>query len=275
MPAAPTEVILTFDNLGEAADEERGLPIGALPHYSVARILPRLLELLHEHRLRATFFVEAINAARYPEALAAILADEHELGCHGWRHEVFGQLPPSERPAIIDRSLAALRGAGASVEGFRPPGGIVVPYDLTLLAARGIRWCSPSGSAAGIDRDVVCIPFRWPLIDAFYTAPALAPLRAADGLPEEPLTVEQYLEAVGSELNRIGQPDGPTTVCLIMHPFLYESVDQLDALTGLFERLARLGEAGAANVGRGIDAAARLRDSGGLGPPALNSASWA
>jgi peptidoglycan/xylan/chitin deacetylase (PgdA/CDA1 family) len=275
MPAAQTEVVLTFDNLGEAADEERGLPLGALPHYSVTQILPRLLELLDAHQLRATFFVEAINTERYPDALAEILAGGHELGCHGWRHEMFGQLPPSERPAIIERSVAALRGAGAAVEGFRPPGGIVTPYDLTLLAARGIRWCSPAGATAGIDRGIVCVPFRWPLIDAFYMAPALAPLRAASGLSERPLPLGSYLDAVNSELDRIGQPDPPTTVCLIMHPFLYENVDQLDALIGLFERLARLDGAGAVNVGRGVDAAARLRDSGVLGPPTLDIASWA
>jgi hypothetical protein len=275
MTAAQTEVVLTFDNLGEAADVERGLPTGPLPHYSVTRILPRLLELLDAHQLRATFFVEAINTQRYPDALAAILAGGHELGSHGWRHEVFGQLPPSERPAIIERSLAALRGAGAAVEGFRPPGGIVTRYDLTLLAARGIRWCSPAGAAAGIDCGIVCVPFQWPLIDAYYMAPALAPLRAADGLGERPLPIDAYLDAVSSELDRVGRSDAPATVCLIMHPFLYKEVDQLDALTGLFERLARLGEADSANVGRGVDAAARLRDSGVLGPPALDSASWA
>ena len=275
MTAAHTEVVLTFDNLGEAADEERSLPIGPLPHYSVARILPRLLELLDVHQLNATFFVEAVNTERYPDALAAILAGGHELGCHGWRHEMFGQLPPSERPAILERSLAALRATGATVEGFRPPGGIVTRYDLALLAARGIRWCSPSGTAAGIDRDVVCIPFRWPLIDAYYTAPALAPLRIRDGLPEEPLTVEHYLEAVRAELDRIGRPGGPATVCLIMHPFLYESVDQLDVLIGVFERLAELSDAGTAEIGRGVDATARLRERGRLAPPALDDASWA
>ena len=141
-----TEVVLTFDNLGEAADEQRGLPTGPPPHASVAVVLPRLLELLDRHHLHATFFVEAVNVERYPDALAAIVAAGHELGAHGWRHEIYGQLPPSERPSVLDRSLAALRGTGATVEGFRPPGGTIVRYDLALLAGRGVRWCSPAGS---------------------------------------------------------------------------------------------------------------------------------
>jgi peptidoglycan/xylan/chitin deacetylase (PgdA/CDA1 family) len=275
MPAAPTEIVLTFDNLGEAADEERGLPTGPPPHPSVAVALPPLLELLDRHDLRATFFVEAVNAERYPDTLSAILAGGHELGCHGWRHEVFGQLPPSQRPAILDRSLAALRGAGVAVEGFRPPGGTITRYDLALLAARGVRWCSPAGSEPGIDHDVVCLPFAWPLIDAYYLAPALAALRRADGLPEEPLAVERYLEAIGAELDRVDNPDPPALVCLIMHPYLYAGERGPEVLDGLLERLARLRESGAAAVGPGAEAARRLRERGTLGAPVLAAASWA
>jgi peptidoglycan-N-acetylglucosamine deacetylase len=270
-----TEVVLTFDNLGEAADEERGLPTGSPPHPSVAVVLPRLLELLERHRLHATFFVEAINAERYPDALGSILGAGHELGCHGWRHEIYGQLPPSERPAVLGRALTTLRKAGADVEGFRPPGGTVTPYDLALFAGRGIRWCSPAGSRPGIDRDVVCLPFTWPLIDAYYLAPALGPLRVADGLPEEPLPVEQYLAAIGAELDRLGGPDAPDFVCLIMHPFLYIDGPGPDVLDDLLARLAQMRDDGAAHVGPGRDAAARLREAGTLGAPDLASASWA
>lgn len=275
MPAARTEIVLSFDNLGEAADEQRGLPTGPSPHPSVGVVLPRLLGLLQRHGLRATFFVEAVNAERYPDALAAILGGGHELGCHGWRHEMFGQLPPSERPAILDRSLAALRGAGAPVEGFRPPGGTITGYDLALLAARGIRWCSPAGSAPGIDHDVVCLPFAWPLIDAYYLAPALAALRTRDGLPEEPLEVDRYLETIGVELDRVGNPDPPPLVCLIMHPYLYAGERGPEVLDGLLERLERLHDSGAAGVGPGAEVAQRLRELDTLGAPALDPASWA
>jgi peptidoglycan/xylan/chitin deacetylase (PgdA/CDA1 family) len=275
MPDARTEVVLTFDNLGEAAEEERGLPTGPGPHPSVAVVLPSLLELLDRHDLHATFFVEAVNAERYPETLEAVRDGGHEIGCHGWRHEIFGQLPPSARPAILDRSLAALRGTGVAVEGFRPPGGTITRFDLALLAARGVRWCSPAGSAPGIDHDVVCLPFAWPLIDAYYLSTALAPLRVADGLPQEPLAVERYLDAVGTELDRIDGPDAPAVVCLIMHPYLYAGDPGAQVLDGLLARLARLRESGVAGVGPGIEAARRLREADALGAPVLAAASWA
>src|SRR5918998_2344086 len=78
-------VTVTFDNLGEAADLERGLwpesePLGR--HFSVRRTLPQILDLLDELGLRATFFVEGLNADLYPEALLEIFNSGHELGYH-------------------------------------------------------------------------------------------------------------------------------------------------------------------------------------------------
>jgi peptidoglycan/xylan/chitin deacetylase (PgdA/CDA1 family) len=63
-----TTVAVTFDNLGEAAELERGQwpegePLGR--HFSVCEALPRLLEALREAGLHATFFVEGLNAERW------------------------------------------------------------------------------------------------------------------------------------------------------------------------------------------------------------------
>ena len=68
-------VSVTFDNLGEASDLERGWwpedePLGR--HFSVTRTLPRVLEALDEAGLRATFFVEGLNTELYPETLVEL-----------------------------------------------------------------------------------------------------------------------------------------------------------------------------------------------------------
>src|SRR3712207_2239473 len=88
-------VTVTFDNLGEAADLERWLwpesePLGR--HFSVRRMLPRILGMLEELGLHATFFVEGLNAELYPEALLEIANSGHEIGYHGWRHEYWTDL---------------------------------------------------------------------------------------------------------------------------------------------------------------------------------------
>ena len=65
-------VLLSFDNLGEAADLERhGAPAPG-PHPSVTVGLPRALDALAALDLRATFFVEGLNAELYPQALRDI-----------------------------------------------------------------------------------------------------------------------------------------------------------------------------------------------------------
>ena len=129
-------ILLSFDNLGEAADLERGTaqgPIGDDP--SVAVGLPRALEALAALDLRATFFVEGLNAELYPQALRDIAAAGHEVGLHGWRHEVWDALTPDEEDELLGRGVAAFDGLGLEVEGFRPPGGGLGPRTFEALAA--------------------------------------------------------------------------------------------------------------------------------------------
>jgi hypothetical protein len=81
-------IALTFDNLGEAADLERGLwparaPLG--DHPSVTEALPWLLDTLDALSLRATFCVEALNCEVYPRAVVEIAGRGHEVAMHGFR----------------------------------------------------------------------------------------------------------------------------------------------------------------------------------------------
>ena len=108
-------VAVTFDNLGEASDLERGWwpedePLGA--HHSVTKALPRLLEALDEAGLRATFFVEGLNTELYPETLVDLDARGHEVACHGWRHERWAKLDPATERDRLARSVEGMRALG-------------------------------------------------------------------------------------------------------------------------------------------------------------------
>ena len=155
-------VLLSFDNLGEAADLERGTaraPVGDDPSVTVG--LPRALEALAGLDLRATFFVEGLNAELYPDALRDIAAAGHEVGLHGWRHEVWNALSPAEEDELLGRGVGALAGLGLEVEGFRPPGGGLGrgrsrPWPRTVCtgarpraSARGAPAPSPACPSAG------------------------------------------------------------------------------------------------------------------------------
>jgi peptidoglycan/xylan/chitin deacetylase (PgdA/CDA1 family) len=193
-------VSITFDNLGEAAEVELGLRDPAAPlggHYSVLTALPLVLELLAKAGLPATFFVEGINAEVYPDALRAICGAGHELAYHAWCHEDWSALCPGAEVTNLDRGLAALRALGIDVLGLRPPGGLLNAGSYELLASRGLSYCSPAGSAAGIDR-IAVLPFTWRTVDVFHVLPAFAALRAkldGDAEPGGPTAIRAALLA--------------------------------------------------------------------------------
>src|SRR4030042_6442884 len=52
-----------------------------------AGIIPRILDLLDEHKIKSTFFVVAMNAVNHPEKVAEIIRRGHDVATHGWIHE--------------------------------------------------------------------------------------------------------------------------------------------------------------------------------------------
>jgi len=214
-------IVLTVDNLGEAAEIEQGTwPAGAArgQHPSVTRALPRLLDALDALALRATFFVEAVNTQDYPAALREIAARGHEVGFHAWRHERWGELGDEREQALIERGMQAYAALGLDVKAFRPPGGALNAHTSRRLRAAGVAWCSAKGERAGVDDAAMAhVPFRWDLVDATYLYPPFAGLRAERGLPEEPLeppaAVAQLRRALAAEAD-------PVAATLILHPFL-------------------------------------------------------
>src|SRR5919205_841121 len=105
-----TTVVLTFDNLGEAAELEQGTWPADAPrgeHPSVVEALPSLLDLLDELGFRATFFVEAVNTVDYPEAVRELADRGHEVGFHAWRHERWAELDAERERELVQRSAAA------------------------------------------------------------------------------------------------------------------------------------------------------------------------
>ena len=171
---------LTFDNLGEAADLERGrwpadAPLGR--HASVTRTLPRILELLAETGTRATFFVEGLNAEVYPDALREIDAAGHEVAYHGWQHERWAGLDPAAERESLERGVHALDRLGLRPVGFRPPGGALTAATPALLRELGFTYVSPEAETAEPLDGLALLPFRWPLVDALYYLPHFADLR--------------------------------------------------------------------------------------------------
>ena len=239
-------LVLTFDNLGEATELERGdLAPGVRlgEHPSVTEALPWLLGMLDACGLRATFFVEAINCELYPDAVRTIAARGHELGMHGWRHEEWGSLSASRERSILERCVTAFGSLGLSGVGFRPPGGELTAASVGLLRSVGVRWCSPVGGSFGVRDGLAWVPFEWDLVDAYFLMESFADLRAGRGDPRPVLSAEQLLPRFISAVRAVASSGSRAT--LILHPFLMldpawrEGVGELLAAIG---GLARAGE---------------------------------
>ncbi|WP_365942328.1 polysaccharide deacetylase family protein [Thermococcus sp.] len=82
--------------------------------------LPKILDLLNEKNVKATFFFTAEMARKYPNLAKRIIDEGHELGCHGFNHERFDKLGKDRAGIIIKKSLSVLREFG-DVMSFRAP----------------------------------------------------------------------------------------------------------------------------------------------------------
>ncbi len=114
----------------------------ALPSRVVANTRA-LLDMLDRRQVRATFFVLGYVAEHYPELVRGILAGGHEVGSHGHMHTRVYEMTPGAFAADLDRSLAALGGAGAPlITAFRAPEWSINDrslWALDALASRGFR----------------------------------------------------------------------------------------------------------------------------------------
>jgi peptidoglycan/xylan/chitin deacetylase (PgdA/CDA1 family) len=228
----PQHVAITFDNLGEAADLERGIwpehePLGR--HESVTRALPWLLDTLDRLELRATFCVEAINCEIYPDAVRGIVARGHDVAMHGWRHEHWEDLSREREEQLLERGRAAFAALEVPVAGFRPPGGAASPHTRALLAHEGFAWCSPAAPAPPpASWEVAIVPFEWALVDASYR------LRSFAG--RDVLSPQETAARLCDELDRA---DGEAV--LILHPFLMTGDDGAAAAERVLGHVRELG----------------------------------
>jgi peptidoglycan/xylan/chitin deacetylase (PgdA/CDA1 family) len=224
-------VVLTFDNLGEAADLERGGRVRG-DHPSVTTVLPRLLDSLDALGLRATFFVEGINTELYPDAVRDIAGRGHEIGCHSWQHEQWGEVARAEQERILARCREAFAALGVTLRGFRPPGGSLGEGGLDVLRDAGLDWCSPEGARVDVVDGMVVLPFRWELVDATYLLGHFDGLRRSLGLPASPVAPEVFEQRLWEELEA-GDP-----AVVILHPFVALQDGVWDVHRRILDRLA-------------------------------------
>jgi peptidoglycan-N-acetylglucosamine deacetylase len=81
--------------------------------------VPRLLRLLEEFGITATFFVPGLTADRYPQTVETIAAAGHEVGHHSYSHRSPVDLGAQGEREDFERALAALDRVGVEPKGHR------------------------------------------------------------------------------------------------------------------------------------------------------------
>ncbi len=155
------------------------------------RILPAtlpLLDLLADRQIRATFFVVGEIIDQYPALIRRLVAEGHELGCHGFTHRPLWELSEGELDVELSLFEAVLKRQlpGVTPQGFRAPTFSLMPntaWALAVLARHGYAY------------DSSVFPLRTPLYGVpgcpprpYRPAPNLVASDAAAPIAEWPLT---------------------------------------------------------------------------------------
>jgi peptidoglycan/xylan/chitin deacetylase (PgdA/CDA1 family) len=203
--------------------------------------VPRLLALLAEYELPATFFVPGLTADRYPGTIERIAAAGHEVGHHSYSHRSPVDLDESGERADFERALSALERVGVRPVGHRAalweaswhtPGLVAeygLEYDSSLMDAdRPYRLRTAAGTIAEL-------PPHWSLDD--WEQYAFLPRPDIGGVIESPRKVSELWRGELDAMRRHG--------CLFMltcHPFLSGRPSRVEALRELIEHALEAGD---------------------------------
>ncbi|PYK46944.1 MAG: polysaccharide deacetylase family protein [Verrucomicrobia bacterium] len=119
------------------------------------KLTPRLLDLLAQHHIHATFFVIGENVAQHPEILQRAVREGHEIGNHSWSHPNLAKMSDDAVRSQIKRTEEAIIGAIASRPVLlRPPYGSLTTrqkhfihddlgYEIILWDVDPLDWKEP------------------------------------------------------------------------------------------------------------------------------------
>lgn len=170
----------TFDVDAESAvlwgapENARRMSVMSHQAYGPLVGVPRILSLLADNGITATFFIPGYTAERYPEVVRDIVAAGHEVGHHGYLHEQPSALTRDEQIVALDRGIDIL----SEIADVRPVGYRAPMWDLSwempeLLLERGFLYDSSLMDAdqpyelavSGSTASLVEIPIHWALDD--------------------------------------------------------------------------------------------------------------
>jgi peptidoglycan/xylan/chitin deacetylase (PgdA/CDA1 family) len=100
-------------------------------------LTPRLLDILKEKGVKATFFVIGQNVAHSPDIVARASSEGHEIGSHSWSHPVLTKLSDDKVHEELQKtSEAILSATGKKPTLLRPHYGSINPHLCRMIAGQ-------------------------------------------------------------------------------------------------------------------------------------------
>jgi peptidoglycan-N-acetylglucosamine deacetylase len=171
---------LSFDSDHETNElRDGGKSIGRMSwgQYGARVGVPRIAALLARHDVRASFYVPAVSALLYPVEQRSLTAAGHEIGIHGWIHELNSGLTyEQERDLMLRASDTLAQITGKRPVGLRTPSWDFSPWTLRIEKEMGLLYDSSlmadedcyelllDGEPSG----VIELPVEWVRDDAVY-----------------------------------------------------------------------------------------------------------
>jgi peptidoglycan/xylan/chitin deacetylase (PgdA/CDA1 family) len=104
--------------------------------------IPRILDLLDKHELKATFFTPGWTVDMFTDSCEEIVSRGHEMAAHGYLHERLAEISWESERGVFQRSLESFEKIGVKPEGFRAPYWLISDRTLNLVQELGFRYDS-------------------------------------------------------------------------------------------------------------------------------------
>jgi len=236
---ARVAVLLSYDVDNETIQGLRtgNINIGQLSQgqYGSRVALPRIVKLMDEQEIPATFFFPAWSLKLAPEQAGIIQqSGRHEIGVHGWIHELNTSLDGATESRLLAQAVDQIEAiTGTRPVGYRAPSWNHSPNTLQIVRDMGFLYESSlmhddrpyellqNGEPTG----VVELPVEWILDDA----PLLNPLGTRYMNPRDVMQVWM------DEFDKAWEEG--TIFLLTMHPHVIGHRSRLVALEGLIEHI--------------------------------------
>jgi len=232
-------VLLSYDVDNETVQGLRTgeINIGPLSQgqYGARVALPRIVNLMNEENIPATFFFPAWSLKLAPEQADLIKnSGQHEIGVHGWIHEMNTALDRPTEARLLRQAVEAIEQIiGERPIGYRAPSWNHSPNTLEIVRELGFIYESSlmhddrpyellqDGEPTGI----VELPVEWILDDA----PLFNPLGSRYMNPRDVMQV--WID----EFDRAWEEG--TMFLLTMHPHVIGHRSRIIALEGLIDHI--------------------------------------